>query len=667
MTELRKDHFPILAASMGRNNPIPNLISKEDQHATAAIDKQTVSKEESKYMGFARVASIHPYTIQNGYNRIKTNRKFESYVLENEHLKARFLPNEGGRLWSLYDKDAQKELLHVNPVFQPCNLALRNAWISGGVEWNVGIIGHTPFTLDKMFVRTKKLSDGTPVLSMYQYERVRKLLYRVEAFLPAGSKQLYVRVRIDNPLDVDTVVYWWSNIAVDEGKDVRVIVPAKKAFHFHADKLSKVDVPHYQNKDHSYATNIQNSMDFFFDIPKEHRKYIAALNKDGYGLVQCSTNVLQGRKLFVWGQAQGGRNWQTYLSKKGSAYIEIQAGLAKTQLEHLPMAKRQSISWLEAYGALQANKKKIHDNNWDAAVQEVTDKLDKKLSLAELEAIESKYIAELNQAEGWSMLKYADGYAYLESRVSSAFDCCGLQFPSHQLGMAKEWKALLDEGALSEKDPAEAPQSYQAGEDWLQLLSQSITKKKGKNWYSLYQQAVLFATLQRKEEAMKCFEKSIALRPSAWAYACLALLEEKEQNLKKAMTHITKALELQKDRFVALEALRIHNCAEEYSKTIALYDALPSHIKALGRAKVHLITACIAAGELARADKMINKPFVIADIREGELSLSDMWFDLHIKKSEQSLGRSLNKAELAKIYKLKVPVHLDYRTHNTES
>ena len=35
--------------------------------------------------------------------------------------------------------------------FQPCNLALRNAWVSGGVEWNVGIIGHTPFTVDAMF------------------------------------------------------------------------------------------------------------------------------------------------------------------------------------------------------------------------------------------------------------------------------------------------------------------------------------------------------------------------------------------------------------------------------------------------------------------------------------------------------------------------------------
>ena len=150
---------------MGQNNPIPNILSKEDQHAEAMIDSKTINKSESRYMGYARVATVHPYTIQDGYNRVKRAKRFESYVLENQYIKARFIPEFGGRLWSLFDKTAGKELLHVNPVFQPCNLALRNAWISGGVEWNIGIIGHTPYTLDRLFVRTKTLSDGTPVLS----------------------------------------------------------------------------------------------------------------------------------------------------------------------------------------------------------------------------------------------------------------------------------------------------------------------------------------------------------------------------------------------------------------------------------------------------------------------------------------------------------------------
>jgi hypothetical protein len=53
-------------------------------------------------------------------------------VLENDILKATFMPVSGGRLWSLYHKPEQRELLNRNPVFQPANLANRNAWFSGG-------------------------------------------------------------------------------------------------------------------------------------------------------------------------------------------------------------------------------------------------------------------------------------------------------------------------------------------------------------------------------------------------------------------------------------------------------------------------------------------------------------------------------------------------------
>ena len=52
-------------------------------------------------------------------------------------------------MWSLYDKVNQKELLYVNDVIRPSNLAVRNAWVSGGVEWNIGVIGHYPFAYAK--------------------------------------------------------------------------------------------------------------------------------------------------------------------------------------------------------------------------------------------------------------------------------------------------------------------------------------------------------------------------------------------------------------------------------------------------------------------------------------------------------------------------------------
>ena len=129
-------------------------------------------------MGWGRVNGILPYLLQDGYDRKKKPRAWKAAILENDYIRAVFLPEIGGRLWSLTDKTTGRELLHANPVFQPCNLALRNAWVSGGVEWNVGIIGHTPFTVDAMFAEKLALDDGTPVLRLFQYERIRRLVYR---------------------------------------------------------------------------------------------------------------------------------------------------------------------------------------------------------------------------------------------------------------------------------------------------------------------------------------------------------------------------------------------------------------------------------------------------------------------------------------------------------
>ena len=245
MSKLRYGTCRIPAASLGKENPLPDLASTGDTHADIAIDSETVSTEEARYMGWGRLHSILPYTIQDGYDRNKEERDIPCIELENEHLKAVFFPSLGGRLWSLYDKDEDKELLHCNPVFQPANLALRNAWFSGGVEWNCGIIGHSPYTCDDMACEELRLTDGTPVLRMYAYERVRHLFYKIEALLPDNARQLYIRVRIDNVLQEDTAVYWWSNMAVNEGKKIRVIVPAKKAFRYgYGGKLSKVSSGH---------------------------------------------------------------------------------------------------------------------------------------------------------------------------------------------------------------------------------------------------------------------------------------------------------------------------------------------------------------------------------------------------------------------------------------
>lgn len=666
MSSLTKQSFVIPSASLGEDNPLPDLQKNQDAHANILVDREKISEEESKYMGWGHVNGILPYTIHNNYNRIKRNHAWQAVVLENEHIKATFLPELGAHLWSLIDKHTHRELLHCNPVFQPCNLALRNAWISGGVEWNLGIIGHSPFTVDSMYTEFLKLKDGTPVVRFYQYERVRHLLYRVEAALPDDARHLYVRVRIDNAGAENTVVYWWSNIAVNEKPDVRVLVPADKSYLYgYGGKLTKVDIPYKKEfKDISYTKNLPHAMDYFFDLPEGQRRWIAALDGSGYGLCQSSTSILKGRKLFVWGMGAGGRHWQEFLSKSGSAYIELQAGLAHTQLEHLPMPGNKTISWLETYGPMQADPDIVHGADWQAATQLVDKKLESAISIAQLDAMHAKMAAELDNKTG-RIVHNADGWGCLEQKICGKenFRSGCLRFPEWRMGAAeREWLQLLETGSLPCPNPTDPPRGYQVNDRWLKLLVESIESGKGKHWYSLYHLGVMKAYRNDTAGAKAAFEESLKYAKSPWALRCLAVLARQNDDLQTAGDLMLAALEMTSQRNLAQEAIDTLLKAKRYKEAEEAYEQLPDQIKRIGRVKMMHIEALLGTDRTEEAEKLLKQRIVLTDVREGEVSLTQMWFWMCAQKKAKRLGIEVTPELIEEMSKtVTPPIHLDFR------
>ncbi|MGH8969936.1 MAG: DUF5107 domain-containing protein, partial [Actinomycetes bacterium] len=137
-----------------------------------------------------------PYSVQDGYRRQLSDSEVPVAVLENDVLRATFLLGYGGRLWSLLHRPSGTELLHSPPALRLANLALRNAWFAGGVEWNIGTTGHSPTTCEPLFAARVRGRDGEPVLRMYEYERLRGVVFQIDAWLPDQSHVLFVHVCI---------------------------------------------------------------------------------------------------------------------------------------------------------------------------------------------------------------------------------------------------------------------------------------------------------------------------------------------------------------------------------------------------------------------------------------------------------------------------------------
>lgn len=647
------------AADMGKWNPMPDIKNVSYIHADYEMTAK-IREDEKAYIGKGMIPTILPYQLQDGYDRSKQMREFKAAVIENEHLKAVFLPELGGRLWSLYDKDLHRELLYVNPVFQPGNLGLRNAWFSGGVEFNVGIKGHNMLTCSPLWCAAEETDDGE-ILHLYEYERIRGVVYSISAWIPKDGNTLYLHCRIENKSNEQKHMYWWSNIAVPETARTRVLVPASESFlcFYNADHyvLDKATIPVYENVDVSYPANIPTSRDFFYKIPGEEKKWIASVEADGIGLLQCSTRELIGRKLFVWGQSAGGRNWNEWLSEENSAYIEIQAGLAHTQLEHIPMPAGATWEWTEAYTAMQGDPRVLHGDYAGA-----------------VEAVDRYMIARLGDPEQLTfpvgkgasrVLHTGSDWGYIEEIARGAKISDRFTFGPVESEETELWKTLLKTGVLPVPPMDTEPKSYVTGDFWLKKLEQLPAQ----SWFSLLHIGVIKYAGGDVAGAQTAWEASIAKMPSPWAYRNLSVLCKNEYgDLAGSREYILKAFALKQDNPTLCKEIAMQLTADGGDeKWLAIYETLSDQLKALGRLRLYKAIALINLERLEEAAQIINSSFVLNDIKEGELSVSYYWFRLYRGLYAREIGRVYDPEDKALAAaadeKYPLPQKLDFRMH----
>src|SRR4030095_7248625 len=108
-------------------------------------------------------------------SRERTNRVYETVVLENEYLRITFLPELGGKIHEVVDKlgGSGGQMLYVNHVIKPGLIGQCGAWTSGGVEWNTGPQGHTVSCMQRVPVEIlPPHKDGSQSVAIGETERI---------------------------------------------------------------------------------------------------------------------------------------------------------------------------------------------------------------------------------------------------------------------------------------------------------------------------------------------------------------------------------------------------------------------------------------------------------------------------------------------------------------
>jgi hypothetical protein len=610
-----------------------------------------LGEDDGLFLNYGMLKDSLPYTMQDQYDTEPVEQEFETAVLENDFLKATFVLELGGRLWSLYDKKAGRDLLLDNPEFRPNNLAIRNAWFAGGIEYNIGRRGHDAQTCSPRFTAVLADTDGTPVLRFYEFSRDRAIPFQIDFYLPENSHFLFARPRIMNIRDSVIPMYWWSNIAVAQVPGERIVVPAFDTYanqyeggsHF----ITRIPLPDGEGFDGTYPDRFPAAKDHFYNIPENSRKYEAVMSPDGYGFLFASTRRLQGRKLFVWGKNQGGKHWQRKLIPPGTPdYIEIQGGLCKTQQECLPMPPRTTWEWLEVYGAVALPPEQVF-GEWSDAVRNVTSAVDNILPeaflVAELERTKHTFACHpgklIRSGSGWGALEEKR----LGHRLTTHLD---FGAPGEE---QQEWLELLVAGRMSE-DP---PKSYLVQQEWFELLRDVPFP----GWKTLFHLALNYFRQGEYERAELAACASAARKKTPWNQFALSNIYRVTGRNKEAMELLIHLAEKFPEDF---------SLVKECLKVLIELDAVPEEILRICNQLPEevllkpMIKFCHAwglahAGCLKEAEEIItrNGGLEIPDIREGENSISELY--LYIQKEKAKLNGEIPDE------KIDIPFALDLR------
>ncbi|MER6211347.1 DUF5107 domain-containing protein [Streptomyces sp. NPDC001642] len=629
VTTIRREVLTLPAAELGPDNPLPPLRPLDEAHRIDDRDREELPRDMARQVGYEPLRSLLPTRVRDGYDRDRAPRRVDALVIENDRLRATVLPALGGRVASLVHKPTNRELLHRNPVLQPANFALNGAWFSGGIEWNIGATGHTTLSCAPVHAARVPAPDGGEMLRLWEWERLRDLPFQVDLWLPDGSDFLYVGVRVRNPHERPAPAYWWSNIAVPEER--RVLAPASEAWHFgYERRLRRVPVPSYDGVDRSYPLNSPYAADYFYEVEDGRRRWIAALDADGHGLVQTSTDVLRGRKLFVWGTGSGGRRWQEWLTEPGTGgYCEIQAGLARTQLEHVRLDPESEVSWLEAYGPLDAEA----DGEWSAVVEGAEARLEAVLPRADVDAAYTAWKPYADTEPG-ALLATGSGWGALEV-LRADWKLPGTPFDESTLGEDQApWAELLRSGVLPEPRRVRPPGETLVASHWRDMLETAPATP-----LTEYHLGIAQWHAGDRAQAVRSWERALELAPSLWPLLrCLAVADQEAGNHERAADRYNEAFaDLCHERRdagerwtaataalgrEAVEALlRVRRTADAR----AVWEMLHPGTRERGRFLLLQAELLLAEGRRDDAWAVFAEGFEVADLREGAESIGRLW------------------------------------------
>ncbi|MDP2896030.1 MAG: DUF5107 domain-containing protein [bacterium] len=289
---------------------------------------------------------IYPYTMQDDLRPDRAPRTYKTVVLESDLVNLTFIPELGGRIWEAIDKVTGKPIFYVNHVVKPGLIAMRGAWISGGVEFNTGPQGHTVTAISPTDVLIlPPEDDGSRSVAVGDTDRIYRLPWTVIVTLRPGRRFIEQQVTIYNKNETVCPYYYWNCTAQPNTPGFRFVYPMTLGTDHAGTTFFKW--PINEGVDLSWGKSYRN-MSSIFAYECDQDFFGSYDVDDDRGCVAFADHrQLPGKKAWTWGWGGDGGAHQQMLTDDDGPYNEVQTGPLHTQAETGRLDPHEKISWRE--------------------------------------------------------------------------------------------------------------------------------------------------------------------------------------------------------------------------------------------------------------------------------------------------------------------------------
>lgn len=351
-------------------SPVKEKVTVREGTLTLPTYRVTGQNPNPVFKSQYGVAHIYPYTLLDEIDSKAQPVEYRTLELENRYLRVTVLPDLGGRVFSVYDKIAEKEVFYKNSTIKFSPLAIRGAFFSGGVEFSFPV-AHAPTTADPVNWETFENPDGSAGVVFGGLEHISQMRWRIRLTLYPNRCALSQDVELDNPSTVPGRYHYWTNASVVADDSLEFIYPFHRvrSYEFAGTAswpVSRLDLitqnpglPGMEGVPMWPAGRMLEPFNFRWQ--KNMLAQVSIFGRDVkwdfFGAWRHSENHgyahfakyrdVSGMKLWSWGNAEVGVVNQTALTDDGSEYAETQCGAMETQLDFdfLPPGKKRS--WRE--------------------------------------------------------------------------------------------------------------------------------------------------------------------------------------------------------------------------------------------------------------------------------------------------------------------------------